>query len=362
MRACPPIIALLLLAALLPACNLPLLPSSPTAAAAVTIIVTTPTITAAPAQASPAITATRTSLPASPAPSPQPSPPPADPTVGAPASPSPAPPLQPFPAGQALAYRDIQYVARPGSDPRLTRLDLYTPAEAQNAPVLIYIHGGSWSTGDKGGSIQPKMEVITGAGFIFMTINHRLSPAVTHPAHVEDLAAAVAWTVANAAAYGGDPGRIVLMGHSSGAHLAALLAIDPAYLQAAGIDPAVIRGVIGLDGLTYDLARAVGERSGESGERLEAIFGSDPAGWQAASPLAKAEAAAGGPPFLLIYAGERRATLEQNQAFAAALQAGGISVALYNAREKGHNELNQDIGLPGDAATAFVLGFLADLP
>ncbi len=121
--------------------------------------------------------------------------------------------------------RDLVY--RPGGDPDgKDKLDLYVPPGPGPHPVIVFIHGGGLLQGDK--SIYAGLgQYFVRRGFAAALINHRLSPGVAHPAHVRDAAAAFAWVYRNVERFGGDPKRIVLAGHSSGAYLAALLAVDP---------------------------------------------------------------------------------------------------------------------------------------
>ena len=120
--------------------------------------------------------------------------------------------------------RDIDYVPTADYPAMKDRLDLYVPAGARNAPVIVSIHGGGLRGGDK------SKEKIIGysfatAGNVTVVVNYRLSPIVKHPRHVEDIAAAVAWVKRNVSKYGGDPDNIFVIGHSAGAYLAALLVL-----------------------------------------------------------------------------------------------------------------------------------------
>jgi len=133
------------------------------------------------------------------------------------------------------------------------KLDVYTPPHAQNAPVVLFFAGGRWEQD----STQPKEkyrfvgEALSAKGFIAIVPNYRTYPRVKFPAFIEDCARAVAWAHANAKYYGGDPGKIVVLGHQAGAYNAAMLALNPDYLKQAGGDRAWLRGMIGLAG-PYD--------------------------------------------------------------------------------------------------------------
>ena len=149
-----------------------------------------------------------------------------------------------------------------GPDARL-KLDVYRPTTGHGpAPVIVFFYGGSWKSGQRG-TYRFIAQAYASRGYVVVIPDYRLYPQVTFPAFMDDAARAVDWVAGNIAGYGGDPARIVLMGHSAGAHMAALLALDGGYLAAHGRDPAALRGVIGLAGpywfnpLDYRSTRAV---------------------------------------------------------------------------------------------------------
>ena len=129
---------------------------------------------------------------------------------------------------------DIAYAVRSGADPRLTSLDVCAPAGGRDLPVMVFIHGGGWSTGDKSRYTTNHANYFCPRGFVMVTVNYRLAPDVVYPAFSEDVAAAIGWVKSSISPYGGDPGRIVLSGHSAGAQLAAYAAVDEGLLDAAG--------------------------------------------------------------------------------------------------------------------------------
>jgi acetyl esterase/lipase len=134
-------------------------------------------------------------------------------------------------------------------------LDVYAPpkaapGETTPAPVAVFFYGGSWDSGRRQdyGWVG---RALAAQGFLTVVPDYRLYPAVRFPGFVEDGALAVRWAVDHAGPLGGDPGRIVLIGHSAGAYSAAMLALDDLYLKAAGVDPKVVRAFAGLSG-PYD--------------------------------------------------------------------------------------------------------------
>ena len=148
--------------------------------------------------------------------------------------------MEPYDAGILLA-RNLPYATYANVDPNLTSLDVYAPDSGGCHPILVFIHGGGWIGGDKR-FVDEKPRAFVRAGYVFASVNYRLSPKVSHPAHVQDVAQAIRKIRDLAPRYGGDPSRIYLVGHSAGAHLAALVATDGRYLEAQGLSLAAIRG------------------------------------------------------------------------------------------------------------------------
>lgn len=154
--------------------------------------------------------------------------------------------LGPRDSGGRLALKDAPF----GEGDR-QRLDVFTPvAETKNAPVLVFFYGGSWKSGDKE-DYAFAAQAFAAQGFVTVLPDYRVYPEVRFPDFLDDGAQAIAWVRDNIAAYGGDPRKIVLAGHSAGAYNAVMLGLDPSYLRRAGVDPRVIRAVAGLSG-PYD--------------------------------------------------------------------------------------------------------------
>ena len=133
---------------------------------------------------------------------------------------------------------------------RRQKLDLYAPDGATNAPVLVFVHGGSWRNGDRS-DYNFLGATFAAQGFVTAIPSYRLVPEVRFPAFVEDCALAVRWARDHAPRFGGDAARIVLVGHSAGAYNAMMLALDGRYLSEAGVEAARIKGAVGLAG-PYD--------------------------------------------------------------------------------------------------------------
>ena len=154
------------------------------------------------------------------------------------------------PKADITVTTDLDYVSTAEYPNKKDRLDVYAPKNAKGAPVVVSIHGGALREGDKSGQAFVGQR-FAAAGFVTMVINYRLSPSVTHPAHVEDAAHAVAWARSHAAEYGGDPKKLFVIGHSAGAYLAALLTLDPKYLGAYQMSAADLKGVVPVSAFFY---------------------------------------------------------------------------------------------------------------
>ncbi len=132
-------------------------------------------------------------------------------------------------------------------------LDVYAPrraTQAAPAPVAVFFYGGSWDSGRRQ-DYNWAGRALAAKGFLTIVPDYRLYPQVRFPGFLEDGAQAVRWAVDNAERLGGDPRRIVLIGHSAGAYNAAMLALDDRYLKAAGVEPGRIKAMAGLSG-PYD--------------------------------------------------------------------------------------------------------------
>lgn len=151
-----------------------------------------------------------------------------------------------IPTGGITVTRDIAY----GEGPR-RRLDIYVPKTvAANAPVIVFFYGGTWRTGSKGDYLFAA-QALASSGAIVVVPDYRVYPDVTFPGFLDDGAVAVAWTLHNIAAYGGDPRSVFLAGHSAGAYISIMLTLNQAYLAKAGMPNAKLAGGIGMSG-PYD--------------------------------------------------------------------------------------------------------------
>jgi acetyl esterase/lipase len=260
---------------------------------------------------------------------------------------------------------DIKY-ADPADERQM--LDIYAPDGAKDLPVVFWIHGGGWQTGDKK-DVQIKPRVFNERGFVFVSTNYRLLPQVAMEVLIRDVAKSLGWVHKNIAKHGGDPGRIFVMGHSAGAQLAALLCIDDRYLKAEGVPFSVLKGCVPVDGDTYDIPAIIVTAEmrqtvhslplPEFGHRVK--FGNDPKkhiDFSAVTHVAKGK---GIPPFLILHVAGHPDVTAQARRLGAELKGAEVPVVVFGARETTHNKLNADLGLPDDPATKELFKFLEPL-
>jgi arylformamidase len=255
-----------------------------------------------------------------------------------------------LPAGTRV-LADIAY----GPDPR-QRFDVYIPPDAGNAPVLFLVHGGGWRRGwkDHPGLIPNKAAYWLPKGYILVSTGYRLVPDADPMAQARDIARALAAAQKQASAWGGDPNRFVLMGHSAGAHLVALLGADPALAKPFGVHRSL--GAVLLDSGALDVVRIM--RSPRHPRLFDEAFGEDPAFWRAASPQHRLTAAA--LPMLAVCS-TRRPDDPCGQARAMANEAARFRTRIdVLPADLSHMAVNRDLGLPG-AYTRQVDAFMEGL-
>src|SRR5262250_3610074 len=136
--------------------------------------------------------------------------------------------------------RDVSYVQGAGYAGDKDKLDIYLPENRRNAPAIVSYYGNQLMGGDKSEDAYIGRRCAA-AGFVTVVVNYRLSPAVSHPAHIQDAAASFAWVKRHIAEYGGNAAQVFIIGYSAGAYLAALLSTDPRYLAVHNLSPSDIR-------------------------------------------------------------------------------------------------------------------------
>lgn len=237
--------------------------------------------------------------------------------------------------------RDVAY----GSDSR-QRFDVYAPAQVQHAPVIFMVHGGGWRRGDKAMAnvVANKIARWLPRGFIVISTNYRMRPDTAPLQQAEDVARALATAQRQAAQWGGDPRRFILIGHSAGAHLVALLSAEPALAKAQGAQPWL--GTISLDGGSLDVVQTMQSRHFPL---FDEAFGANPADWRAASPMQQLHGRI--VPLLAVCSSQRRNSCTQAHDFVDKASSFGSRASVLE-EDLSHGEINQQLGLPSDYTLA----------
>lgn len=244
--------------------------------------------------------------------------------------------------------RDLAY----GPDPK-QRLDVYLPKQARNAPVIVMVHGGGWRFGDKSNAPvwQNKVRHWTAQGAIVVAVNYRLLPQADPLEQARDVARALAYIQDQAPDWGATPHRLVLMGHSAGGHLVALLSADPALAWDQGADSWLAS--VTLDSVALDTQEIMAQTPSTL---YRQAFGPDPAFWAQISPMARLQPTA--PPMLLVCSSRRSAPCPQAELFAQQIRdMGGRARTL--PLNLSHRSINEAVGLH-PAYTAELDAFLRD--
>jgi arylformamidase len=264
-------------------------------------------------------------------------------------------------AGCALAaatvVEDQPYASIAGVEPSLLSLDYYSPARTSCAPVpiVVWIHGGAWALGDKKNGMPDKVALVNGEGWLLVSVNYRLSPStpsnepdrVMYPDHPTDVAAALAWVRSHGSEIGGDVKRMAILGHSAGAHLAALVATDASFLEANAESLSSLRCVGSFDTEAYDVPESLASASAQQQQILENAFGTDPAVQALASPVTHVVAGQGIPAFLIATRGTATRKAIQ-ESFRQALEDAGVDATTIDATGFSHEEVQSQIGAAGD--------------
>jgi acetyl esterase/lipase len=261
-----------------------------------------------------------------------------------------------------------RYAVHEGVPANLNSVDVYRPGPVDGGcagrPLVVWVHGGGWTEGDKTDDIDDKTRLFTGAGYAFASINYRLTditidpPAPQYPVHDQDVADAVAWLIDHAAALGIDIHRIALLGHSAGGGIVAAITTDESFLRGHGLDLDAVRCAASIDGEGYDVTVGATHPDPNVHTTYLNAFGKDPATWASASPMTHIAAGKGIPEYLVAARGTDM-RLDLHAEFVAALRAAGVSTTVVDARSLDHGEVSTQIGAPGDTVmTPALMGFL----
>ncbi|WP_109123886.1 alpha/beta hydrolase [Dyella sp. C11] len=250
----------------------------------------------------------------------------------------------------AVHAMDVRHDVPYGAAPQ-QRMDVYLPSQPRAAPVIVMVHGGAWMIGDKSnrGVVEPKATHWTQAGYVFISIDYRMLPEANPLEQANDVADALAYVQKHARDWGADPSRVVLMGHSAGAHLVALLSASPSMATSRGATRWL--GTVSLDSGAIDVP---GIMNSPHARLYDRAFGSDPAQWRQASPLDRLDR--DGLPILLVCSSKRMESCPHNRSYAAKAQTLGVRASVLP-EPLTHGDINATLGEPGgytDAVDAFL--------
>lgn len=258
----------------------------------------------------------------------------------------------------AETIKDIAY----GTDPA-QKLDLYLPVREVNAklPVAFMVHGGAWRTGDKASAKVTgyKKDYFLEKGFAFVSVNYRLAPDHMYPKAVNDLVRSVAWLDSNQTTHELDPSKIILIGHSAGAHLASVLATNAKFLKNGDFDQSRIKGLIMLDTYFYDIEESYA-LGGTRETFIKDFFGTDTEKMRDGSPTNFVDSLT--PPTLIF----NRSTnidseSESRSDFIDKIEAFDTTVMEKIIPEYSHDQFNELFGKSGDQMTTMSDSFLESL-
>lgn len=250
--------------------------------------------------------------------------------------------------------KDVPYYTGPDADAVKHKLDLYLPKGHKDFPVLFFVHGGAWRSGDK--RLYGKLgDRFASNGIGTVIVNYRLTqkaeppatPRNQHPTHIQDVARAFAWTYKNIPARGGRADQIFACGHSAGGHLVALLACDESYLKAEGLSAKSVKGVIPISGV-YTIIPG----------RLSAVFGEDQEICRKASPIQHVKGSE--PPFLILYAEKDYFSLDvMAENMCRRLKAAKADADVVKLKDRDHISIIRNTVHQDDPVTQAVLEFIA---
>ena len=257
----------------------------------------------------------------------------------------------------------FQYKTIEGVNEKLLSLDVYYNSETEvKKPVIIYVHGGSWVTGDKNQNFENKINLFRSLNYILVSVNYRLSPSpyeisnperIKYPMHNIDIADAIKSVYDHIGEYGGDKNKMALLGHSAGAQIVALAGTDKRFLEDVGLSLAVLKGVASFDTAGYDVAyQAIG---GANPEMYKNAFGTDVDVQMEASPINNVDNTTTYPKFFIAKRGSVR-RIGYADDFIAAMVENGIDVSQVEASIYDHAGINKAIGKAGETLVTDPLG------
>lgn len=255
------------------------------------------------------------------------------------------------------SIQTVQYKNMDGIPNNLLSLDIHYPDSFTTLrPVIIYVHGGGWTVGDKSQQLENKIKFCKEEKYVLVSINYRLSPypyetenadRIKFPIHNIDVADAIKLIHDNIAIYGGNPEKMALLGHSAGAHLVSLTGTNASFLENVGLDFIAIKGVACIDTRGYDIPARIADENVDIQEMYINAFGSDEAENITASPIYNIFENIAYPKFFVATRGST-ARIENAAVFVQTLENHGISTTFINGNPYDHEGINNAIGDEGE--------------
>ena len=249
----------------------------------------------------------------------------------------------------------IEYNQVDGIDSNLLSLDIYYTSDVDiQKPVIVYVHGGGWSIGDKSNKIENKINLFRSLNYILISVNYRLSPfpfdisnpnRIKYPDHNADIANALLWINDNIEQYGGNKDKIALIGHSAGAHLVALTGTHKSFLEEKGLKFSTIKGIAVIDTEGFDVNNQV--TNGDNQNMYINAFGTDTTLNINASPIYNVINTISYPKFFIAKRGSSQ-RIEYANDFITILETNGVSVSQVNGSIYDHRGINNAIGEPNE--------------
>ncbi len=249
----------------------------------------------------------------------------------------------------------VQYKQIDGISPNLLSLDIYYNSNVDvQKPIIVYVHGGGWCKGDKSNKIENKVNLFRSLSYIFVSINYRLSPfpfdiynnnRIKYPDQNADITDALLWINDNISQYGGNKHKIVLLGHSAGAHLVALTGTNKRFLESRGLSLESIKGVAIIDTKAFDIKEQIAK--GNNQNMYINAFGADSIQNIDASPIYNIVNTISYPKFFIAKRGNYERIKYAND-FISILETNGVLVYQVNGSIYSHQGINNAIGEPNE--------------
>jgi arylformamidase len=254
---------------------------------------------------------------------------------------------------------DVPYARLPEKQKQLNMLDVYMPKKGSNSPVIIWIHDGFWTSGDKR-DVDTKPDYFASNGYIFISINYRLAPAASNADQLNDVAKAIVWVYNNIIHYSGDKNSIFLMGFGSGAQLATMAIVNEKYLRNASGSVNMVKGIVSLDGIGFDIPKVMPLSGSKAREGMVTMFGNSEKLWREHSAVTYIKPGIDSPPFMIGYSGKNSAYQTDAQALAKKLADADIRSKVAAYPQKTSGAISRELGKSGDKVTEDVMRFIME--